>query len=82
MARVLRGSREVEMPSWSADGERIAFHSWSSGAAGGGSAEIRVINADGSNERILGRGMSPSWSPDDTKIVFFGASALEAPAFS
>jgi Tol biopolymer transport system component len=58
-----------EMPTWSADGQRIAFHSSSSGWP-----EIRVINADGSNERVLGRGMWPSWSPDGTRIVFFSAT--------
>jgi Tol biopolymer transport system component len=70
VTRLTRGER----PSWSADGQRIAFHSWSSGAAGSGRVEIRVINADGSNERVVGPGSFPSWSPDGTKIVFFSAT--------
>jgi Tol biopolymer transport system component len=53
------------MPAWSADGQKIAFH------ALGAFPTIRVIDADGSNERMLGRGLAPSWSPDGTKIAFF-----------
>jgi len=52
-------------PTWSPDGQRIAFH-----AAGSGLTEIRVMNADGSNERALRPGGYPSWSSDGTKIAF------------
>src|SRR5262245_9389088 len=51
------------MPTWSGDGQRIAFVSWSRGAFAG-PPEIRVMNADGSNERVLGPGFYPSWSSD------------------
>jgi Tol biopolymer transport system component len=56
------------MPAWSADGQKIAFHAW-------GDYTIRVIDADGSNERVLGRGLFPSWSPNGTKIAFFYSAA-------
>jgi Tol biopolymer transport system component len=67
----VRRLTQGEWPTWSGDGQRIAFHKWSSGAASSGPAEIRVMNADGSNERVLGPGFFPSWSPDGAKIAFF-----------
>jgi Tol biopolymer transport system component len=57
-------------PSWSPDGERIAF----SRAVDCCNTEIHVINADGSGERRLTsvgrRNSDPAWSPDGTKIVW------------
>ena len=64
VTRLTRGER----PAWSGDGKKIAFNY----LPDGGRWEIRVINADGSNERTIlsGMGTNPSWSPDDTKIAF------------
>ena len=62
--RLTRG----EWPAWSPDGRRIAF-----ARRGGenGFHQIRVINADGTHERIVAEhGLSPSWSPDGQRIVF------------
>lgn len=57
------------IPSWSPDGNTLAFTSYRSG-----SEEIWVMNADGSNARQLthnDRGdWSPSWSPDGKWIAF------------
>ncbi len=55
-------------PAWSHSGQKIAFFSLGRGLA--------VVNADGSNERIIttNPGTRPSWSPDDRYIVFSGAT--------
>ncbi|MGH2807967.1 MAG: eIF2A-related protein [Actinomycetota bacterium] len=64
-------------PVWSPDGSRIAYvHGWDD-------QQIWVMNADGSDRHLLsdiGVGtISPSWSPDRTKIAFvaFDASSPE-----
>jgi Tol biopolymer transport system component len=59
-------------PSWSPDGEKIAYCSFISGPDGG-RQRIYVINADGSDETCLTSGSDgylPSWSPDGNKILF------------
>jgi Tol biopolymer transport system component len=58
---------------WSPDGSQIVFSA--TGVSGGQqSAEIFIMNADGSwtrrlTDNLLGE-MSPRWSPDGTQIVF------------
>ena len=55
-------------PSWSTDGSRIAFSSWSEPWG------IYTINADGSDERLLissNVARAPVWSPDATQIAFY-----------
>lgn len=56
---------EVSSPVWSPDGRTIAFLSI------GASRELRVMNADGSGERVIARNATPpSWSPDGRWIAF------------
>jgi dipeptidyl aminopeptidase/acylaminoacyl peptidase len=55
-------------PSWSPDGNQIAFVRWREPFG------IYTINADGSNERMLfGSNLprTPSWSPDGDQIAFY-----------
>ena len=68
-------------PSWSPDGERIAFaeRHW----AGGGYNEIFVMNADGTEVRQLtntnhGSVSDPSWSPDGERIAFVSDYEMSA----
>ena len=53
-------------PHWSPDGSKIAFAVYDDY-----SAQVVVVNADGSNEKGTGTNAgSPVWSPDGSKIVF------------
>ena len=80
-------------PSWSPDGQRIAFMSARDGhvddAHGSPIYEIYVMDADGKNPKNLTNSphydMSPSWSPDGQRIAFAsdrGALDGEEPTLS
>ncbi len=60
---------EARFPTWSPDGTQLVFH-----VTDGDSAQIYIVNADGSNVRPLmqnpGNDSFPDWSPDGTQIVF------------
>ncbi|MCA9882082.1 MAG: PD40 domain-containing protein [Anaerolineae bacterium] len=57
-------------PSFSPDGQRIAFI-----AQRGGTGEVYIMNADGTNQTRLthppsGTDWAPAWSPDGSRIAF------------
>jgi len=52
-------------PDWSPDGRKITF-----GSIQNGTAWVAVMDADGSNQKLLVEGTAPDWSPDGTQIAF------------
>lgn len=66
-------------PSWSPDGTRIAFGSYVVIQPPYGFPVIKLIGADGSNERSLSTGSSPRWSPDGTEIAYTDDSDRNRP---
>lgn len=57
-------------PEWSADGKLVAFDCRFKGRTNNAGSFIGVVNADGTNPRVLGEGMMPSLSPKGNKIAF------------
>jgi Tol biopolymer transport system component len=76
--RLLATGSFIRAPTWSPDGEKIAFEDVDYGqcrrapalCASGG---IWIVNADGTGlSRLVQRGIAPSWSPDSQRIAFAG----------
>jgi hypothetical protein len=70
--------RDVDDPEWSPDGTRITFSD---------SADVYVVNADGSNLVDLtadpaqfGRADNPSWSPDGSRIAYVYLTSIKVMA--
>jgi TolB protein len=63
--RLTQNNRDDRDPTWSPDGSQIA---WSS------NIRLRIMNANGSNQREISYGNSPSWSINN-EIVFSHANA-------
>ncbi len=71
--RLTENRKNDEHPSWSPDGERIAFSSDRKGDLQ--NSEIYVMNADGGNPQKLTENRhfdeDPSWAPDGERIAFW-----------
>lgn len=58
-------------PVFSPDGQKLAFDGWKSQEGESFSnVNIMVVNADGSDFKVLGPGAMPSWSPGGNRIAF------------
>ncbi|QDV21138.1 translocation protein TolB [Gimesia panareensis] len=58
-------------PTFSPDGQKLAFDGWKSQEGENFSdAHIMVVNADGTDFKVLGPGAMPSWSPEGDRIAF------------
>ncbi len=61
----------VGSPTFSSDGQKLAFDGWKSqNGEGFSDVQILVANADGSDLKVIGPGAMPSWSPGGKRIVF------------
>ena len=77
--RLTRNGARNFAPAWSPDGQRIAFerrvgrgkYGSCSGCGRASTFQVYVMNADGSEARMLAQdGAQPFWSPDGQKIAF------------
>lgn len=59
-------------PSWTANGGKISFQIL---IPGSGPGDIYTMNADGSNQTLVGKGFNPAFSPDGKKIAFTSCAA-------
>lgn len=71
---------DAASPDWSPDGNRIAFSSYYD-SPGGKAARVYTMRPDGSHRKPITRdrgdtvfSFQPSWSPDETRIVFVRAA--------
>ncbi len=72
------GGRNADLHDWSPDGRRLAYFSVSRLRYGDYGDEIRIVNADGSDEKVIltldkprrARYEGLAWSPDGTRLIF------------
>ncbi len=70
----LKANIEQKVPAWSPDGNYIAY--WQGvemndrRPTGEVPRDVWIMNADGSNQRLLVSGDDPKWSPDSRTVIF------------
>ena len=76
LRRLVSGGKIWGDPGWSPDGTKVVLHTYDEGRGRASSADIYVMNADGTKLHPLTHtgkdevSYTPEWSPDGTKIVF------------
>jgi Tol biopolymer transport system component len=69
---------DLQLPSWSPAGDRIAYV-----RSSGGSPDVWIVRPDGSGHRRLAtNGSHPRWYPDGSRIVFSRRSATDVSLWS
>jgi hypothetical protein len=72
VARLTTDLGQDTRPTWSPNGQEIAFMTTRNGFG-----EIWVMNADGSNQHRVATGIDPAWSPDGSHLAFTPAGGPE-----
>jgi len=65
--RLMNDPQQDYAPSWSPDGTEIVWVRQTPGLP----PVMHVMNADGTNDHVVGRGLNPQFSPDGSKIAFW-----------
>lgn len=67
-------------PSWSPDGHKLVYAALPMEDQKSSEATLHVMDADGKNDKVIGRGMFPVWSKDN-KITCTGEGGLDGAAY-